>query len=80
MSMTALFLFYLLSLWACVAAGTEGTVVVSSGNTLKVHSEPSTSAAKPDAASAPSCPISDVLLGMVVFIFGPVPWHGLQAL
>jgi uncharacterized protein YraI len=35
----------LLALWGTVAVATTGTVVVSSGNTLKVHSEPSTSAA-----------------------------------
>jgi cell wall-associated NlpC family hydrolase len=33
----------LFSLWVSVVAATTGTVVVSSGNTLKVHSDPSTS-------------------------------------
>lgn len=37
--------FLLLSLCAVVTAATSGTVVVSSGNTLKVHAQPSTSSA-----------------------------------
>ena len=38
------FQFFLFSLWGSVMAGaTSGTVVVASGNTLHVHSSPSTS-------------------------------------